>query len=97
MSGGYFDYVQFDMYSKAILPLEEIFKEPDLSDRYSQEVIDQMKKGLSCLKVAHEYLHQIDWLLSGDTADDSFLEDLEKGLNNLTNTKEESQEDEPSI
>jgi len=50
---------------------------------YSKEVQDKFKEAIKALKVAEVYSHEIDWLLSGDTGNDSFLENLKCKLENI--------------
>lgn len=52
-------------------------------EKYPDEVITKFKQGVQLLKLAHIYVQRIDWLLSGDDDDKSFLERLEYELNKL--------------
>jgi hypothetical protein len=51
--------------------------------KYPDEVIEKMKEGIEVLKRAQIYAHRIDWLLSGDDGEESFLIRLEEDLNKL--------------
>jgi hypothetical protein len=51
--------------------------------QYPDEVIEKMKEGIEALKRAQIYAHRIDWLLSGDDGEESFLRRLEEELNEL--------------
>jgi hypothetical protein len=51
--------------------------------KYPDEVIEKMKEGIEVLKRAQIYAHRIDWLLSGDDGEESFLRRLEEELNEL--------------
>lgn len=51
--------------------------------QYPDEVIKKMKEGIEILKKAQIYAHRIDWLLSGDDGEESFLKRLEEDLNGL--------------
>ena len=51
--------------------------------QYPDEVIKKMKEGIEILKRAQIYAHRIDWLLSGDDGEESFLRRLEEELNEL--------------
>lgn len=71
---------------------EEGWRDPDwykkypedlLHYKYPDEIIDKMKEGVEILKKAEIYAQRIDWLLSGDDGEESFLSRLEKDLNNL--------------
>lgn len=94
MSGGFFEYNQYKIYQIAE-DLEHVIlnngkkrenKEPwedDYHREYSAEVIAKFKEGLEFLKKAHIYAHRIDWLLSDDDGEQSFLERLESDLSKL--------------
>lgn len=94
MSGGFFEYNQYKIYQIAE-DLEHVIlnngkkrenREPwedDYHREYSAEVIAKFKEGLELLKKAHIYAHRIDWLLSDDDGEQSFLERLESDLSKL--------------
>ena len=50
---------------------------------YPPEVIEKFKEGLVILKLAEVYAQRIDWLLSGDDGDETFLERLKEDLDKL--------------
>ena len=50
---------------------------------YPKEVIDEFKKGVELIKKAQVYVQRIDWLLSGDDGEESFLQRLKDDLNKL--------------
>lgn len=54
--------------------------ESDRHTRYSDEVLEEFRKGAEIIRKAAIYMHEIDWLICGDTGDDSFLERLNKKL-----------------
>ena len=94
MSGGYFEYNQYKIYQIAEELEDVILKngkervrrqswEDEYYYEYPPEVIAKFKEGLKFLKNAHIYAHRIDWLLSGDDNDESFLERLESDLKKL--------------
>ena len=71
---------------------EEGWRDPDWYKKYPEdlfhykypdEVIEKMKEGINALKRAQIYAHRIDWLLSGDDGEESFLRRLEEELNEL--------------
>ena len=78
MSGGAFDYNQYRI--KEIY--EHIEKVIDIEIDH-HDVIEKMKEGIKILKKAEIYAQRIDWLLSGDDGEESFLSRLEEDLNNL--------------
>lgn len=51
--------------------------------RYSDEVIDKFKEAVRILRIARTYAHRIDWLLSGDDCEETFLKRLDEELNKL--------------
>lgn len=57
--------------------------EEALYPAYSDEIISKFKEGVDALKRACVYVQWIDWLLSGDDRENSFLNILEKKLNEL--------------
>jgi hypothetical protein len=61
----------------------EKYPEDKFHTRYPDEVIEKMKEGIEILKKAQIYAHRIDWLLSGDDGEESFLRRLEEELNEL--------------
>ena len=52
--------------------------------KYPEEVLEKFKEGVRHLRVAQIYAHRIDWLLSGDDGEESFLERLDEELKNLS-------------
>ena len=51
--------------------------------KYPDEVIEKMKEGIEVLKRAQIYAQRIDWLLSGDDGEESFLSRLEENLKQI--------------
>jgi len=94
MSGGYFEYNQYKIYQIAEELEDVILKNGKKRERreswedeyhyeYSSEIIAKFKEGLEFLKKAHIYAHRIDWLLSDDDGEESFLKRLESDLSKL--------------
>ena len=105
MSGGHFDYKQFEI-EQIIDSIERIIENngrkktdeelkdefwhgPDWYERYPEdlyhykypdEVIEKFKEGVDALRKAAIYAQRIDWLLSGDDGEESFLERLKEEL-----------------
>jgi hypothetical protein len=48
-------------------------------------VIEKFKEGLEILRKAEIYAQRIDWLISGDDGEESFLERLKEDLGKLKN------------
>lgn len=92
MSGGYFDYKQYkigyiaDEVEQIIIDNKSVDKDEygcSIGHNFSPKVIDEIKKGLEILRQAQVYAHRIDWLVSGDDGEDSFLKRLESDLEQL--------------
>ena len=80
MSGGNLDY----FYSRFEEPLEKISKEIKWGkNKWSPEVLLEFQNALKYLKIAQVYSHDVEWLLSGDYGDDSFLESIKEELEEL--------------
>jgi len=47
---------------------------------YPEEVIEKFKEAVKALKMAQIYAHRVDWLLSGDDGEGSFLRRLQEEL-----------------
>jgi hypothetical protein len=71
---------------------EESWREDDWYERYPEdlyhykypdEVIEKFKEGLTILKQAAVYTQRIDWLISGDDGNESFLKRLQDDLSKL--------------
>ena len=50
---------------------------------YSEETINEFRKGVSILKKAQVYANRIDWLMSGDDGEDNFHKRLKEKLKEL--------------
>ena len=80
MSGGSLDYFYFRFED----PLEKISKEIKWGkNKWSPEVLSEFQNALKYLKIAQAYSHDVEWLLSGDYSDDSFLESIKEELEEL--------------
>lgn len=71
---------------------EESWRDPDWYRRYpeelnhykySDEVIERFKEGVKILRKAQIYAHRIDYLLSSDDGEESFLKRLKEELEKL--------------
>jgi hypothetical protein len=108
MSGGYFDYKQWEITNIAD-SIESVVEKngrentrEELKDehwhgddwyekypedlchyKYPDEVIEKFKEGMKVLKAAAVYAQRIDWLLSGDDGEESFLKRLKEELGEL--------------
>jgi hypothetical protein len=98
MSGGHFNYDQYkindivhsieSIIDKNNTPVDKNDRWGDWDDRdvyynYSDEVIEKFKEGVKILKQAQIYAQRIDWLVSCDDGEDSFLKRLDEDLKNI--------------
>jgi len=92
MSGGHFDYKQYE-FQYIVDEIENIVKENgkekkdeygyDIGTDFPKEVIQYFVQGIKTIKQAQAYTHEIDWFLSGDTDNESFLERLKEKLDKI--------------
>ena len=61
----------------------EKYPEDLFNYKYPDEVIEKMKEAVKALKIAQVYAQRVDWLLSGDDGEESFLSRLEDELKKL--------------
>ena len=61
----------------------EKYPEDLFNYKYPDEVIEKMKEAVKSLKIAQEYAQRVDWLLSGDDGEESFLSRLEENLKKI--------------
>ena len=84
MSGGKFDYNQYIIDNLAE-EIDRIIQNDDKNEWYqfSEETINEFKKGIEALKKAAVYVQRIDWLVSGDDGEESFHKRLKEDLDRL--------------
>ena len=61
----------------------EKYPEDKFHYKYPDEVIEKFKEGVDLLRKAQIYTHRIDWLLSADDGDESFLRRLQDDLSKM--------------
>ena len=61
----------------------EKYPEDKFHYKYPDEVIEKMKEAVKALKIAQVYAQRVDWLLSGDDGEESFLSRLEDELKKI--------------
>jgi hypothetical protein len=92
MSGGAFDYDQYRLGYIADTIEDRIKKNNEKPEYwwgdwngqvYPDEVIEEYKKAIAYLKIALCYAQRVDWILSGDDGNDSFMERLQRDLEKL--------------
>jgi hypothetical protein len=89
MSGGHFGYQQHVINDiaesiQSLIDANDDTEEDEYGGRrgwgYSPEVIAKLQEGVLMLRKAYAYAHRIDWLVSGDDGEATFLEKLEQQL-----------------
>ena len=50
---------------------------------YEPEIIERFKEAVKALKIAHVYAQRVDWLLSDDDGEESFLSRLDEELKKI--------------
>jgi hypothetical protein len=93
MSGGHYDYIQRNILIirdsiKSELdnqgmakPLYERWDDEDINyPSYSIEVADKMREAIDSLERAYVFAQRVDYLLSGDDGEESFLKRLADDL-----------------
>ena len=104
MSGGHFDYKQYQINEIADSiecelnrqgkekPKNELYGDKEYFEKYPNEkfyytypaiVQEKMREAVKQLKIAAIYAQRVDWFISGDDGDESFIERLAEDLNAL--------------
>jgi hypothetical protein len=85
MSGGHFNYAQYEIAMIAD-DLEGLILNNDdeiEGRRFTPETIAEFRKGLQVLREARIYAQRIDWLVSGDDGEERFHKRLADELRSL--------------
>lgn len=89
MSGGHFDYQQYNITRIADdiqlmidnnLSVEKNEYGDPIGRGYPAEVVDRFREAVKVLRVAQVYAQRIDWLISGDDGERNFMLRLEEEL-----------------
>ena len=92
MSGGYFDYAQHSLDYEIAEKLEEAIKRStDVDDPHfiqDASIREKFFEALILIRSAKVYINNIDYLLSGDSGEDTFMEHLHKDLGELADQLE---------
>lgn len=96
MSGGYFNYNQYEMedIARNIEEILEMNRNPVTEEssyyQFSPEILAKFQQAKEFVEIASKMVHRIDWLLSADDGPDSFMkrwnEDLKDRLEKLKET-----------
>lgn len=77
MSGGHFDYSQYRIEDIATEIDELINSNNNTSDKYSysysDDIIEKFQEAAHTLRQSAEMAQRVDWLVSGDDSDESFI------------------------
>ena len=71
----------------------ERYPEDKFHHKYPDEVIEEFKNAVDIISRAKIYMHRIDWLLSGDDGDESFIKRLNDEIKKHDRAADTSQED----
>jgi len=77
MSGGYFDYKQYEIGMIAD-QVEHLMRNP--SENWNSGTIEKLEECLHHLKLAQIFAHRVDWLVSGDDGEIQFHERLAQDI-----------------
>ena len=88
MSGGHFDYKQYqlaDIREGLEILIDKNGKSVTEYEGYdfSDDTISEFKQAVNLLRKAEIYVQRIDWLVSGDDGEESFHRRLEDELSKL--------------
>ena len=97
MSGGRFDYKQYDLQYIAD-EIEQVIQEFERGDKSeygdyqkwnfeNPQTIAEFQYAIKVMNIARIYAQRIDWLLSGDDGEDSFHKRLKHELETFEGTK----------
>ena len=87
--------IQRNGRSKTREEIKDDFRDPGWYEKYPEdlnyhkypdEVIEEFKNAVKHLRVAEIYAQRVDWLLSGDDGDKSFIERLKSDLLKIKNS-----------
>jgi hypothetical protein len=82
MSGGYFNYKQFEL-QKIADEIEQIALDnakEDWDEKYSAETVDELHEAIRLLRRAYIYVQRVDWLCSCDDTEADFHKRLHAQL-----------------
>jgi hypothetical protein len=82
MSGGYFNYKQYEL-QKIADEIEQIALDnakEDWDEKYSAETVDELHEAIRLLRRAYIYVQRIDWMASGDDTEIDFHKRLHQQL-----------------
>jgi len=60
-----------------------VYPEEEIYHTYPEIVQEKMREAIKQLRIAYVYAQRVDWLLSGDDSEETFIERLNEDLNKL--------------
>jgi hypothetical protein len=100
MSGGHFDYQQYRIEDMA-RDIDELIQSNDdetpheyggtIGRFYPPEIIERFKETAHTLRQAAEMAQRVDWLVSADDGEESFLRRWKKEVREYWNTSNDDQ------
>lgn len=90
MSGGKFDYLQYNFLQIADDIDSTIIRHrknelDEWEDRYSDDTLMKFEEASRVIRGAYVYVNRIDYLISGDDGEETFHERLNEDLGKLLN------------
>ena len=88
MSGGHFDYRQYQIEDIAD-EIEELIEDNLFKDEYgycrnySEKTLDKFVEAVKALRIAEVYAHRVDWLVSCDDNEEHFHYRLQLDLSEV--------------
>jgi len=88
MSGGHFDYRQFNCEEMAdsidrLIARNNTKDEYGCANNYPTEILDRFAEAAHTLRVAGAMAHRVDWLVCGDDGEDCFMRRWDEELSKI--------------
>ena len=85
MSGGHFNYDQYRIRTiaetiRSIIDNNTKKDQWGYAGNYNEETLKYFERAIEILKIAEVYTQRIDWLVSGDDGEETFMKRLHKEL-----------------
>lgn len=85
MSGGHFNYDQYRIRTiaetiRSIIDNNTKKDQWGYASNYNEETLKYFERAIEILKIAEVYTQRIDWLVSGDDGEETFMKRLHKEL-----------------
>jgi len=88
MSGGHFDYKQYTIdyiadEIESVIARNDPEEEDERGYHFNDQTLAELKRAVNLLRQAAIYAQRIDWLVSGDDAENTFHKRLQDELKSL--------------